>query len=77
MTRLEVVPEPALVEAVTDGLGRDPAGEDRFDCLLGVLCVINVSGGHRPDDDAGRSLADDVGGLGAWADGAAGGAGGG
>ena len=25
------------------------AGEDRFDCLLGVLCVINVLAGHRPD----------------------------
>jgi len=47
--RLDVVPEPALVEAVTSGLGSDPAGEDRFDCLLGVLCVINVLAGHRPD----------------------------
>src|SRR5258708_7789993 len=49
MARLEVSPEPALVEAVTGGLGADPAGEDRFDCLLGVLCVINVLVGHRPD----------------------------
>ena len=50
MTRLNVAPEPALVRAVTDGLGGDAAGEDRFDCLLGVLCVINVLAGHRPDD---------------------------
>jgi len=49
MARLDVSPEPSLVEAVTDGLGQDPAGEDRFDCLLGVLCVINVLAGHRPD----------------------------
>ncbi|HEX3995918.1 MAG TPA: hypothetical protein VHX39_32515 [Acetobacteraceae bacterium] len=49
MARLEVVPEAGLVEAVTNGLGADPAGEDRFDCLLGVLCVINVLAGHRPD----------------------------
>ncbi len=49
MARLDVTPEAALVEAATGGLGRDPAGEDRFDCLLGVLCVINVLAGHRPD----------------------------
>jgi hypothetical protein len=49
MTRLNVVPDPALVTALADGVGRDPAGEDRFDCLLGVLCVINVLAGHRPD----------------------------
>ncbi len=49
MERLEVVPDLALVAAVTGGLGADPAGEDRFDCLLGVLCVINVLAGNRPD----------------------------
>jgi hypothetical protein len=49
MERLDVVPDPALVEAMMGGLGADPAGEDRFDCLLGVLCVINVLAGHRPD----------------------------
>lgn len=49
MDRLQVAPDAALVEAVTNGLGADPAGEDRFDCLLGVLCVINVLYGHRPD----------------------------
>jgi hypothetical protein len=49
MARLGVVPAAALVDAVRDGLGADPAGEDRFDCLLGVLCVINVLAGHRPD----------------------------
>jgi hypothetical protein len=49
MDRLDVRPEPALIEAVSGGLGAGPAGEDRFDCLLGVLCVINVLAGHRPD----------------------------
>jgi len=49
MARLGVVPAEALVDAVRDGFGADPAGEDRFDCLLGVLCVINVLVGHRPD----------------------------
>jgi hypothetical protein len=49
MARLGVTPEPALVAAAADGFGADPAGEDRFDCLLGVLCVINIVDGHRPD----------------------------
>ena len=35
---------------MTDGLGADAAGEDRFDCVLGVLCVLNVLAGNRPDD---------------------------
>jgi hypothetical protein len=49
MARLHVSPDPALRDALHDGFGRDPAGEDRFDCVLGVLCVINVLAGHRPD----------------------------
>ena len=49
MARLGVAPEPTLVRAATDGFGADPAGEDRFDSVLGVLCVINVVDGHRPD----------------------------
>jgi hypothetical protein len=49
MARLQVAPDVALAEALTGGLGADAAGEDRFDCLLGVLCVINVLAGHRPD----------------------------
>jgi hypothetical protein len=31
------------------GFGADAAGEDRLDSLLGVLCVIGVADGHRPD----------------------------
>ena len=49
MHRLDVVPDPALGTAVADGFGADAAGEDRFDCVLGVLCVLNVLAGHRPD----------------------------
>ena len=49
MVRLRIVPEPALLETIADGFGADAAGEDRFDSLLGVLCVINVLSGHRPD----------------------------
>ena len=49
MTRLGVAPTPAMAAAAIDGFGGDPAGEDRFDCVLGVLCVINVLAGHRPD----------------------------
>jgi hypothetical protein len=33
---------------VADGFGADAAGEDRFDCTLGVLCALNVLAGHRP-----------------------------
>ena len=49
MSRLGVTPADALTDAVTDGFGADAAGEDRFDCVLGVLCVINVLRGNRPD----------------------------
>ena len=49
MQRLDVVPEAALSVAVTSGFGADGAGEDRFDCVLGVLCVLNVLAGNRPD----------------------------
>ncbi len=49
MHRLDVQPEPAMTQAVADGFGADAAGEDRFDCTLGVLCVLNVLAGHRPD----------------------------
>lgn len=49
MAPLRARPDPALVAAVRDGFGADAAGEDRFDCLLGLLCVLNVLAGHRPD----------------------------
>jgi hypothetical protein len=49
MARLDVVADPALEQATADGFGHDAAGEDRFDCILGVLCVLNVLAGNRPD----------------------------
>jgi hypothetical protein len=49
MTGLDAVPDAALREALADGFGTDPAGEDRFDSVLGVLCVLNVLAGRRPD----------------------------
>jgi hypothetical protein len=47
---LGMVPDRALADAVADGFGPDAAGEDRFDSVLGVLCVVNVLAGNRPDD---------------------------
>jgi hypothetical protein len=49
MRRLGVRPTSALVATLADGFGADAAGEDRFDCVLGVLCVIAVADGARPD----------------------------
>ena len=49
MAALGVLPDPGLQQAMTDGFGNDAAGEDRFDCVLGVLCVLNVLAGNRPD----------------------------
>jgi len=49
MERLDAVPDAALNDAIAGGFGADPAGEDRFDCVLGVLCVLNVLAGNRPD----------------------------
>ena len=49
MDRLRVAPGPALREAVLDGFGRDLSGEDRLDCVLGLLCMVQVLDGARPD----------------------------
>ena len=50
VTDLAALPEPDLVTAIADGFGADAAGEDRFDSVLGVLCVLNVLAGSRADD---------------------------
>jgi hypothetical protein len=42
-------PDDAMRHAVLDGFGSDASGEDRFDSVLGVLCVLNVLAGRRPD----------------------------
>ena len=49
MAALAARPDGALKAATADGFGADTAGEDRFDCVLGVLCVLNVLAGNRPD----------------------------
>ena len=47
MTRHRAAPDPALDDLLTTGMGADPAGEDRLDCLLGVLCVLSVLQGAQ------------------------------
>ena len=49
LSHLRVVPAPDCEVALADGFGVDAAGEDRFDCTLGALCVLNVLAGNRPD----------------------------
>jgi hypothetical protein len=49
MAALAVWPAEALERTMADGFGADAAGEDRFDCILGVLCVLNVLAGNRTD----------------------------
>ena len=59
MATLVATPAPDLAAALDSGCGADAAGEDRFDSVLGLLCVLNVLAGHRPgsvpDDPAIRS----------------------
>ena len=49
MRSLGVTPDAELERMVAGGFGRDAVGEDRFDCVLGALCVLNVLAGNRPD----------------------------
>ncbi len=49
MDRLSVTPDDAMRRQTLAGFGADAAGEDRFDSVVGVLCVLNVLAGHRPD----------------------------
>jgi hypothetical protein len=49
MERLSATPDDAMRRTLLDGFGSDAAGEDRFDSVLGVLCVLNVLAGNRPD----------------------------
>ncbi len=42
-------PDDSMRQAMLDGFGADANGEDRFDSVLGVLCVLNVLAGNRPD----------------------------
>ncbi len=49
IARLNAAPDAALAAMIQAGFGADAAGEDRLDSVLGVLCVIGVADGHRPD----------------------------
>ena len=44
-----VVPDPALAAMVAAGFGSDAPGEDRFDSVIGLLGLIGVLDGARPD----------------------------
>ena len=47
MAQYKAAPDPALDSLLTTGMGADPAGEDRLDCLLGLLCVLRVLQGAK------------------------------
>jgi hypothetical protein len=49
MAALDAQPDAALAAAIADGFGAEAAGEDRFDCLIGLLAVLLVLAGRRPD----------------------------
>lgn len=49
MCRLGAVADADMVEMVAHGFGADATGEDRFDSTLGLLAVLNVLAGNRPD----------------------------
>ncbi len=49
LSRLGCSPAPGLARLLGNAFGPDAAGEDRMDCLLGVLCVMQVVMGCRPD----------------------------
>lgn len=49
MARLGVAPTPALAAMIAAGFGADAAGEDRLDCVLGLMAMVAVLDGVRPD----------------------------
>jgi hypothetical protein len=49
MSTLNALPSSALQLEIEVGFGAREDGEDRFDSLLGVLCVLGVLQGMRPD----------------------------
>lgn len=49
MDAARVAPDAALAAAVADGFGADAAGEDRLDCVLGLLGLVAVLDGTLPD----------------------------
>jgi hypothetical protein len=49
MAALAATPDPNLIHAMADGFGPGDGGEDKLDSLFGVLCVLGVLRGVRPD----------------------------
>lgn len=49
MAARRVLPSPALAASIAEGFGSDAAGEDRFDSAVGLLGLIGVLDGARPD----------------------------
>ncbi|PWS33990.1 hypothetical protein DFH01_27005 [Falsiroseomonas bella] len=49
MARLRVYASRDLARMIADGFGADAAGEDRLDCVLGLLALIAVLDGARED----------------------------
>ena len=49
MDALHADPTPDLRAMVATGFGPDAAGEDRLDCVLGLLAMIQVLDGRRAD----------------------------
>jgi hypothetical protein len=43
------LPDDTMRGVTLDGFGADVSGEDRFDSVIGLLCVLNVLAGNRPD----------------------------
>jgi hypothetical protein len=49
MQALNAAPERRLAAETADGFGSDGAGEDRMDSVIGLLGMLNVLAGNRPD----------------------------
>jgi hypothetical protein len=49
LDRLRVRPSTRLTSELANGFGPDANGEDRFDSVLGLICILSVLTGQRPD----------------------------
>ncbi len=49
LAALDARPDPVLDGLLAAGMGADAAGEDRLDCLLGLLGLLQVLTGRRAD----------------------------
>ncbi len=49
MASLDALPTSDMQTQLAQGFGADATGEDRFDSVLGVLCLLAVLSGRQPD----------------------------